>query len=129
MEEEKSKREINKNFIWTILIIIVVVIVTIFFLFKRIDYVNETDAKFIGNHSTLYVQLGCSHCQKQENLFGENVKYLNIIDCYYEVEKCFNITAVPTWEINGEYYTGYKTLEDLKGIFINQGINSKENVA
>jgi hypothetical protein len=124
MEEiKKEKREINKSFVWTILIIIIVAIVVIFFLFRRVDYVNEADAKFIGNNSILYVQLGCSHCQKQEDIFGENIKYLKIIDCYYEVEKCYNITAVPTWEINGEYYTGYKSLEELKSIFIHQGLD------
>jgi hypothetical protein len=121
-EDKKEKREINKSFIWTILIIIIITIAVIFLLFRRVDYVNETDAKFIGNHSILYVQLGCSHCQKQENIFGENVKYINIVDCYYNPFDCLNITAVPTWKINGEYYVGYKSLEDLKKIFINQGI-------
>jgi glutaredoxin len=105
-----------------------VVVLAILILSKRIDYVNEVDAKFIGNNSVLYIITGCSHCLKQEELFGDNVKYLNIVNCIKEENKqeCIdsNIRATPTWIINGEKYVGYKTLKELKMIFINHGIGS-----
>ena len=45
------------------------------------DIPSEEVARWIGEHSVLYVQAGCSHCREQEDSFGANVKYLHIIDC------------------------------------------------
>ncbi len=71
-------------------------------------------AKCIGEKSTLYVQYGCPHCRTQEELFGEDVNYLNIVDCYYERDKCPNIQATPTWVIDGKQYLGVQSLDKLK---------------
>ena len=51
----------------------------------------------IGANSTLYVQKGCHACATQEDEIGKNKEFLNIIDCFYDKEKCLNITATPTW--------------------------------
>lgn len=81
------------------------------------DTVLEEQAKWIGEHSVLYVQLGCSHCKEQEDLFGINVKYLNIIDgIKAENRQKFidaGITNVPTWIINGQKYVGVQPIEKL----------------
>ncbi len=77
-------------------------------------------AKCIGEKATLYIQLGCSHCDAQEKLFGENYPYLKVIDCTVaeDRQKCIDaeISGTPTWIVNGEKYPGFKTLEELKEI-------------
>ena len=82
------------------------------------DTPSEEVARYIGEHSVLYVLPTCSHCKDQEDLFGVNVKYLNIIDCsnIENRQKCIDagIINVPTWIINGEKYVGKKTIEELK---------------
>ena len=39
---------------------------------------------------------------------------LNVIDCFYEQEKCTNIQYTPTWIINGQKYEGFQSIEKLK---------------
>ena len=77
---------------------------------------SEEVAKYIGEHSVLYAQAGCIHCKEQEDLFGANVKYLNIVDCLKDTEVCINldIKGTPTWIINGQKYEGYQSIEKLK---------------
>ena len=50
----------------------------------------------------------------QEKIFGENQKYLNKIDCFYEEDKCLGIEYTPSWIIEGEVYRGVQSLEDLR---------------
>ena len=90
------------------------------------DFPAEEVAKYIGEHSVLYVQTGCIHCKEQEDLFGINVKYLNIIDCISSSENtqlCTDagIEGTPTWIINGEKYAGVLSIEKLKELTGYQG--------
>jgi hypothetical protein len=73
-------------------------------------------SEYIGARSILYVQTGCSHCIEQEALFGENAKYLNMIDCVQYAQVCIKagIEATPTWVINGKKYVGVQSIEKLK---------------
>ncbi|MCL5018436.1 MAG: hypothetical protein M1416_01565 [Candidatus Pacearchaeota archaeon] len=85
---------------------------------NQIDAPSEKVAKWIGEHSELYVQTGCSHCKTQEDLFGKNVKYLTIYDgINTEDRQKFidaGIEATPTWIINNEKYVGVLSIEKLK---------------
>ena len=90
------------------------------------DFPVEEVAKYIGEHSVLYVQTGCIHCKEQEDLFGINVKYLNIIDCISSsenIQACIDagIESTPTWIINGEKYVGILSIEKLKELTGYQG--------
>ncbi len=121
MEEEnkKNKNQVGKK--WTAIVVILVLVVSVVFIYfnnKGAPNVDERNAKFIGNNSVLYTQLGCSHCISQEKVFGDNYKYLNVIDCFYDMDKCIvaNISVTPTWIINGKYYEGKKTIEELKNL-------------
>jgi glutaredoxin len=82
------------------------------------DTLAEETAKYIGEHSVLYVQAGCIHCKEQEDLFGYNVKYLTIVDCFDSegTQKCIDagIEGTPTWIINGQKYVGVQSIEKLK---------------
>lgn len=80
--------------------------------------VDEDTAKCIGENSKLYLANGCIACSKQEEMFGENFKYLNTMDCKAEAEKCgeAGIIAVPTWIINERQYRGVQSIERLKNL-------------
>lgn len=104
----------KKRGLITVLIILAVIIGGLVIRNSADPDVPEKIAKCIGENSILYTQYGCSHCIDQENLFGENVKYLNIIDCFYELDKCEGMTATPTWIINSEKYVGVQSIEKLQ---------------
>ena len=107
-----------------VFLLIFLVAVGVFLLYSKLTFVgyvtnianevSENVAKCIGQNSILYVQSGCPHCEKQLELFGDNRKYLNIIDCIDSPEKCQNIIGVPTWIINGKQYSGVQSIEKLK---------------
>ncbi len=79
---------------------------------------SEEIVKCIANNSILYVQEGCSHCERQQEIFGECDKMLNIIDCTKTPEKCVaaEIGAIPTWIINGTLYKGIYKIDELKNM-------------
>jgi len=106
----------KKENILSVLIILAVVVLAYFIINLNFQEVPEETARCIGNNSVLYVQLGCSHCRTQENLFGESYKYINFVDCFYERQKCIdlNIQATPTWVIKGEKYSGVQEINKLK---------------
>jgi hypothetical protein len=98
----------------TFLVIFGVVILAAFLINKPANETSDEIAKCIGENSILYTQLGCSACKAQEDLFGESYQNLNVIDCFYEREKCSEITATPTWIINNEKYVGVQSIEKLQ---------------
>ncbi len=102
----------------TLIIIFGVILLAVLVLTKPSPETDEEIAKCIAKNSELYVQLGCHACEIQEKMFGDNCKYLNIIDCFFEREKCIekNIRATPTWIINGKEYIGVQSIEKLKNL-------------
>lgn len=98
------------------LIFVLITIGIIIFALSRGNYSDKEKVKCIASKSILYVATGCSACNYQKNLFGDNFKYLNIIDCAVEPEKCQNIQYVPTWLINNEKYQGAQSIEKLKEV-------------
>jgi glutaredoxin len=66
----------------------------------------------------LYASKYCPHCKNQKDMFGSSVRFLNMIDCADNEQKCTNdgITGVPTWIINGQRYTGEKQLDVLSSL-------------
>lgn len=77
---------------------------------------DEETAKCIGENSILYVQLGCHYCEAQENMFGNYTHYLEIVDCFYERDKCDGIGGTPSWEIGGKIYEGVQSIETLTNL-------------
>jgi hypothetical protein len=98
----------------TFFVVVGVIILAVFLINKPGEETSDEIAKCIGKNSVLYIQLGCHACETQENLFGESYQYLNKIDCFYERDKCTNITATPTWLINKEKYIGVQSIEKLQ---------------
>jgi len=104
----------KRKSIITILIILLVLVISIFVLTRTPQDISRELAICIGDNAVLYVQLGCHACKTQIDLFGDNSKYLNIVDCWYEKEKCSEIKYTPTWVINGAQYVGVQSIEELK---------------
>lgn len=78
--------------------------------------ISEKLAICIGKNSIYYGQTGCSACKTQENLFGENFKHINHIDCRRDMQICVEagISATPTWIINNQQHVGVQSIEKLK---------------
>lgn len=78
--------------------------------------VSKTTTKCIASKSTLYFKTGCPYCEEQEELFGKNFKYLNVVNCTEEPGVCAiaGITGVPTWVIDGKNIEGVQSIEELK---------------
>ena len=104
----------NNQNLWTIIIISGVIILSIFILNRNTPDTPEEIAKCIGGHSVLYVQFGCHACETQKKMFGENYKYMDVIDCFFEGDRCSEIEATPTWDIDGKKYKGVQSIEKLK---------------
>ena len=106
------KKRIN----WTWVIIAMILIFATYIIFKPSKSIESEIAKCIGEKSTVYSQLGCSACAKQKELFGGSYRYINEIDCFYDNEACIQqeITATPTWIIDGKKYVGVQPIERLQ---------------
>ncbi|MGE5657577.1 MAG: vitamin K epoxide reductase family protein [Actinomycetota bacterium] len=71
-----------------------------------------------------YGAFWCPHCHDQKELFGNEAStLLNYIECdpsgqnaQPQVCQAANIKGYPTWEINGQIYSGVKPLEELAQI-------------
>ena len=99
------------------IIIGIIIIATIYFsgiLKPNNPSATESEAKCLGEKSTFYYLTGCTFCKKQEAMFGENLKYLNMVECSEQPEKCVLLTGVPAWNINGKFYEGVQPISKLK---------------
>ena len=109
----------KKNLFINLGIIVVVGLIAILIIYLKScsgsDYPREV-VECISTNSILYVQKGCHYCKIQEDKFGKNKELLNIIDCFYEGEKCLNIISTPTWVINGTFYRGVYEIDELKNM-------------
>ena len=102
----------------TFIIILVVLILAIIIMTRSHPETSKEVAECIGKNSKLYTQLGCNHCEQQEDLFGDNYQYLDVTDCWFERDKCEGIEFTPTWVIKGEKYEevlSIKKLQELTG--------------
>lgn len=57
----------------------------------------------------------CSHCIEQKKSFKGSFDLINYVECRKNQEECekAQIMSTPTWLINGEKYTGRKSLSEL----------------
>ncbi len=104
----------KKKSIITLIIIFGIILLSFAILNKSHPDIEKETAQCIGENSVLYIQLGCYACETQEKMFKNNYQYLNVVDCFFEREKCQNVKYTPTWIINGEEYTGAKDIDKLK---------------
>lgn len=78
----------------------------------------------------MYGAYWCPHCQHQKELFGNPAfsRYINYIECDPRGQnakpalcRTAKIEGYPTWEINGKFYPGTQSLEDLAKLSGYQG--------
>ncbi|MBM3228313.1 hypothetical protein FJZ20_00270 [Candidatus Pacearchaeota archaeon] len=105
--------------LFVLLILIIGVQFTSFSILNLDENKNEGISKelaiCIGENSVYYSQTGCPACVTQEDMFGDNIKYISKIDCKLDREKCIDagIQATPTWIIESQLYRGVQTIEKL----------------
>ena len=104
----------RKKSVVTWLVILGVIILAIWIMNKPIPVTDAEVAKCIGKEATLYIQLGCHACETQEKLFGDNLQYIDIVDCWFSADKCEDIRVTPTWKINGKLIEGVQSIVKLQ---------------
>ena len=106
-----NKKKSNIIFGLLVVGVIVLVIGIIYFNGEKVD---EGIIKCIAENSKLYVLKTCSHCADQKQILGNGLKYFELIECSDNAVACIGISGVPTWEINGERYSGTKSIAELQ---------------
>ncbi len=104
----------KKDWVITILVIVFVLLISFLILNKPTQKTEKEIIQCIGKRATLYAQERCPHCKVQEQLFGENFKYLKVVWCDKDWIKCQNIKGTPAWEINGKFILGVQSIEKLQ---------------
>lgn len=69
----------------------------------------------------MYGAYWCSHCNNQKQAFGAGgARIIDYVECAadgYESQRPLcqqkQVAGYPTWEIEGEYYRGERSLEEL----------------
>lgn len=105
-----------KKGVITFIIILAVLVLAFTIMNRAHPNIEKSVAECIGEKSTLYVQLGCSACEKQEEMFGDDYQYLEVVDCFFDRELCGEIQYTPTWIINGEEHVGVQSIDELKNL-------------
>src|SRR4030042_4157682 len=113
----KSK---TKSIIITLIILVAIVIIAFFALTKKPPTTDSEIVKCIGSKAVLYTQLGCHFCKIQEDMFGDNYQYLNVVDCFFDNQPCIdnNIAATPTWIIKNEKYEGVQSIDKKRADWV-----------
>ena len=78
------------------------------------QYLKKKGAKFYGAY-------WCPFCTRQRAMFGAaGVRALPYVECAsdgYGAQRCPpQVTGFPTWEIDGQFYSGLKTLTQLQSL-------------
>ena len=85
----------------------------------------------------MYGSFTCDHCQMQKESFGkEAAGILNYIECNPQGKnarrdlcEAAKIQGTPTWEINGKFYSGQKSLQELADLSGYQGTREFRNLS
>jgi hypothetical protein len=104
----------SRDLILTVIIILAIIALAFLLLDRDRPETTEEITRCIGENSVLYSRLGCHFCEVQEEIFGENYQYLTVVDCFFDQNKCTEITGTPTWIINNKKYEGVQSIETLQ---------------
>lgn len=94
------------------------------------EHLSQIGAKMYGAYT-------CPHCHNQKQLFGkEAVQKLNYVECHPDGKNArpdlcdaAKITGYPTWEINGKFYQGEKSLQELANLSGYKGLRNFVNTS
>jgi transposase len=112
---EKKKISFKPYFMFIVLIIAILIIAYAFYLRSQKEEYDEFAKCLTEKGVVVYGNDFCSYTAKQLNMFGKSERYLSYVKCINNKELCDNkgIDITPTWEINGEKYSGVQSLEHL----------------
>ncbi|MEG4117492.1 vitamin K epoxide reductase family protein [Microcoleus sp. N9_B4] len=85
----------------------------------------------------MYGSFTCDHCQMQKESFGkEAARIINYIECNPQGKnarrdlcEAAKIQGTPTWEINGKFYPGQKSLQELADLSGYQGTREFKEIS
>ncbi|MEG4132357.1 vitamin K epoxide reductase family protein [Microcoleus sp. Pol11C1] len=85
----------------------------------------------------MYGSFTCDHCQMQKESFGkEAARIINYIECNPQGKnarrdlcEAAKIQGTPTWEINGKFYPGQKSLQELADLSGYPGTREFKNLS
>lgn len=122
-----------KMFTFSVVVIVAVVFGSVLLQSEElsmVDYEPQPDDSrkvLLAKHLTaqgarMYGAYWCPHCTMQKNMFGAAFKFVTNVDCDPKAPKdsnpalCArkNIRQYPTWEINGNIYSGAKSISELE---------------
>jgi glutaredoxin len=73
--------------------------------------------------AVMYGTYWCPYCTKQKKLFGEAISEVQYVECdprgnnaSPELCESFGVRSFPTWQINGQSYSGSRDLKDIATI-------------
>ena len=100
------------------IVIVVIALAIILMNLPKVPQVSKELAECIGENSVVYSQIGCHACETQEDMFGDNFKYINHFVCNDNWATCQEklIIGTPSWEINSQIYRGVQSIETLKDL-------------
>ncbi|MDX2244615.1 MAG: vitamin K epoxide reductase family protein [Leptolyngbyaceae cyanobacterium bins.302] len=92
------------------------------------EHLTQIGAKMYGAYT-------CPHCHNQKQLFGkEAVQKLNYVECHPDGQNArpdlcdaAKIEGFPTWEINGKFFQGEKSLQELADLSTYKGLRNFKN--
>ena len=117
--KEPKKINFKKYFVFTAIILAIIFLsLSVNSYMKRPGQYNDFAKCLTEKGAVIYGNDFCSYTAQQLNFFGKSKEYLNYVKCINNEELCNNrgISVTPTWEINGESYSGVQTFKRLSAI-------------
>lgn len=117
----KKHKKINfkKYFIFIAIgLTIILLVLSVNSYIKKPGEYNDFAKCLTEKGAVIYGNDYCQYTIKQLNFFGKSQKYLNYVKCIDNEELCNSkgVSITPTWEINGESYSGVQTFERLSAV-------------
>lgn len=118
----------KKNTKWTISIFAIIIISIGIFYFSNqsVPYKNyDVLAKCLSEkNAKFYGAFWCPHCNRQKELFGNSMQFINYVECstpdgkaQTQVCKDAQIQSYPTWEFaDGKKAVGVKSMNELASL-------------
>jgi len=121
VKDFKAKINFKKTFSIILLILIVGLVLATSYVKSSQPGESDSFAKCLTDKGVVvFGNDYCTYTAQNLNFFGKSKQYLNYIKCIDNEELCNSkgIITTPTWEINGETYSGvlnFNKLSELSG--------------
>lgn len=111
---------VNQNVIMTVIVIIAVICGYLIYTYKSKDITVKGQDKKVSfqaddNKIVMYGKDSCPWCKRQKTELGDKWSMVKYINCKDSPELCEsnNITALPTWDIDGNRSEGFMKKSDF----------------